>query len=79
MDLKCPIGADVRQEFAPLNYEGEPRTTLYEGMRPIIFLPCDAHRLLGATGQLIEVDDVDGYTSYSDWAQSVLWRFPLAE
>lgn len=66
-------------EFAPLNYKGEPRTTLYEGMRPIVFPLCDLDRLLGATGELIEVDDVDGFTSYSDWAQSVLRRFPLAE
>lgn len=66
-------------EFAPVNYKGEPRTTLYGIMRPIVFPLCDLDRLLGATGELIEVDDVDGFTSYSDWAQSVLRRFPLAE
>lgn len=69
----------ISLEFSPVDYMIKPETELYKSQRPIIFNPCEFLRSGGYSGNLIEVDDIDGFTTYSEWAQSVIQRFPLKE
>ena len=66
-------------EFSPVSNEGIPDTELVEGLRPMVFSSCSLWSGNEFSGNLIEVDDIDGFTTYSEWAQSVLQRFPLKE
>ena len=65
--------------YSPLDYKGDPATELYRSERPIMFNPCEFMRGGGYSGNLLVVDDIDGYTIYSEWGRSVLERFPLKE
>ena len=66
-------------EFSPVSYRGIPETELIEGLRPIVFSSCSLWWGNEYSGNLIEVEDIDGFTTYSEWAQSVIERFPLKE
>ena len=69
----------ISLELSPVDYKGERVNELYVWQRPYTFEGCERLRERGFEGDLIEVDDIDGFTTYSEWAESVVQRFPLNE
>lgn len=64
--------------FSPLDYRDKPTKEIYEIMRPIYFNPCGRFYFYNLE-TLTPVDDIDGFTKYSDWAEHVLKTFKLNE
>lgn len=64
--------------FDPLDYKGQSRKTLAEHERPPLFLDCEkleSHNL----STPIQVMQVDGYDTYSEWGEFIRKKFPLSE
>lgn len=62
-----------------VSWNGEKEAALMAYKRPPTFLRCDRAMEDLPLGELYEIDDIDGFTSYKEWSLYLIEKFPLAE